>query len=83
MLNVWALLNDPHGFWLFSRVWLIRLAVAYFDLTELCLRLDYGITYVLYKYLCIISVTYMQEWAKNEVLGHFPEFGWLDWHDIA
>ena len=25
----------------------------------------------------------MQKWAKNEVLGHFFEFGWLDWPDIA
>ena len=24
-----------------------------------------------------------QEIAKNEVLGHFIEFGWLDWSDIA
>ena len=25
----------------------------------------------------------MQKSAKNEVSGHFIEFGWFDWSDIA
>ena len=31
----------------------------------------------------MIYVKKSQKWPKNDAVGTFSEFGWLDWSDIA
>ena len=62
------------------------LDIAYLDSAKCFLTFGNGKWSCIINWLCIISIIYAktsQKIAKNEVLGHFIEFGWLHWSDIA
>ena len=80
-----AFLDDPNSqkwdFWLFSRVWSIRLSwnrILWWN-SMVCMNgLLYSSSYIIHN--CLF---WMIQIAKNELFGHFLEFGPLERLDIA